>query len=181
MTLRQWLRAPGTRLDIVAGLVDGVLNALILAAGRMLKAAGVDLLLMLRVGAATGLTTLFVFFVAHYAERRAELAEAERELSLGGHGRLAASQLGRRAVVSAAGGATLAAGCGVCGAVGALAICDLLAWPRGIGLVAVIGLLALLGGLLARSFHGSRLMWAAGVGGGGAILTWIGILLNIAG
>lgn len=181
MKLQRWLRAPGTRLDIVAGLVDGILNALILAAGRMLKTSGVDLALTLRVGAATGLTTLFVFFVAHYAERRAELAEAERELSLGGHGRLVASQLGRRAVLAAASGAAVAAACGVCGAAGALTVCALLPRPRGIGLAAVILALALLGALLARSVHGSRLMWAVGVAGGGAILTWIGIQLNIAG
>jgi hypothetical protein len=181
MTLRSWLESPRTRLDIVAGLVDGILNALILAAGRMLRAAGADLPLALRVGAATGLTTLFVFFVAHYAENRAELAEAERELNLGEHGRLAASQLGRRALQSAAAGAGLAASCGVVGSVGALVLCTLLPAPRGTGIAAVIALLALLGALLARSFHGPKLLWTAAIAAGGAALTWIGVQLDIAG
>lgn len=181
MKLARWLRNPRNRLDIVAGLVDGVLNALILAAGRMLKAAGADLTLAARVGAATGLTTLFVFFVAHYAELRAELTEAERELSLLSHGRLAASRLGRRALISAASGAALAAACGVFGAVGALAICALAPRPRGAGLVIVVLLLGGLGALLARSFHGSRLLWGLSLAAGGALLTWIGVRLNIAG
>jgi hypothetical protein len=34
---------------------------------------GVDFDLALRVGVATGLTTVFVFFIAQYAELRAEL------------------------------------------------------------------------------------------------------------
>jgi hypothetical protein len=181
MKFRRWLGDPRTRLDIAAGLVDGILNALILAAGRMLKAAGPDPILVVRVATATGLTTIFVFFVAHYAELRAELAEAERELNLSQHGRLAASQLGRRALVSAAAGAALAAACGVVGAVGSLVICMALPSPRGAGLVTVIALLALLGALLARSFHGNKLAWAAVIAAGGAALTWIGVQLNIAG
>lgn len=181
MSLRSWLESPRARLDIVAGLVDGTLNAVILAAGRMLKAGGADLGTMFRVGTATGLTTLFVFFVAHYAELRAELAEAERELSLGQHGRLAASALGRHALWSAAAGAVLAALCGILGSVGALVLCAFTPGPRGAGIIAVLAMLAVLGALLARSFYGSKWLWGTAIAVGGAALTWIGVLLDIAG
>ena len=84
MKLQTWAQSPRTRLDITAGLVDGILNALTLASGRLLAtdAPGATADLAFRVGAASALTTIFVFFVAHYAELRAELARAERELNL---------------------------------------------------------------------------------------------------
>jgi hypothetical protein len=51
------------RLDVVAGLIDGILNALTLAAGRLARAGGegVTLSLALRVSIAAGVTTIFVF------------------------------------------------------------------------------------------------------------------------
>lgn len=181
MSWRSWLREPRTRLDVVAGLVDGVLNALTLAAGRMLAAAGADLGLAVRVALATGLTTLFVFFMAHYAEERAELARAERELNLAAHGRLAASRLGRRAIQNSILGATLAAACGVAGALGSLLLCAFLPGPRWSGLMITIGLLGVLGAFLAHSVRGSAWRWASGVMLGGVALTAVGVKLNIAG
>jgi hypothetical protein len=69
VTWRAELLSPRGRLDIFAGLVDGILNALTLAAGRILNSGdGADLELAMRVAVATGLTTIFVFFIAHYAE-----------------------------------------------------------------------------------------------------------------
>ncbi|MGH6876335.1 MAG: hypothetical protein ACREHV_03040 [Rhizomicrobium sp.] len=54
-----------------------------LTAGRLLR-PGTEIppSLALRIGIATSLTTLFVFFIAHYAELRAELSYAERQLNL---------------------------------------------------------------------------------------------------
>lgn len=180
MKLRRWLADPRTQLDIVAGLVDGILNALTLAAGHLIHGGGADLMLIVRVAAATGLTTVFVFFMAHYAELRAELARAERELSLSSHGKLAASQLGRRAARDAVSGAIVAALCGIAGSSLSLLLCVWLANPAWLVLVADLALLGLLGALLARSFHGSPLVWSATIMTGGAALTGAGIALNIA-
>jgi hypothetical protein len=53
-------------------LIDGILNALALAAARLVHSGGggTTLSLALRVSAVAGATTIFVFFVAHYAELR---------------------------------------------------------------------------------------------------------------
>jgi VIT1/CCC1 family predicted Fe2+/Mn2+ transporter len=182
MSWRAILLSPRGRLDIFAGLVDGILNALTLAAGRILRSGdGADFQLALRVAIATGLTTVFVFFIAHYAELRAELVRAEQELNLLSHGRLATSQLGRRALESAASGAVLAAICGVIGAMVPLLICAYAPGPRWIGLGAILLLLAALGGLLARSFHGSVAFWSVSIAIAGAVLGYVGLQINIVG
>lgn len=180
MSLRRWLADPRTKLDTVAGLVDGILNALTLAAGHLVHGGGADAMLIVRVAAATGLTTVFVFFMAHYSELRAELARAERELNLSSHGKLATTQLGYRAACEAFRGALLAAACGVAGSTLSLLLCLWLSHPAWLGLAAVLCLLGVLGALLARSFHGSPLIWSLAIMTGGAALTGAGIALNIA-
>lgn len=183
MRLPRWLSGPRTRLDVAAGLVDGILNALTLAAGKLLDVhgGGATLELAVRVGAATALTTVFVFFVAHYAELRAELVRAERELNLLSHGRLAASRLGRRAARDALTSALLAAGCGLIGSMAPLLLCTVLPGPRWIGLAVTVGLLGVLGALLAKSFYGSPWLWGALIMCGGVALTYVGVRLHIAG
>ena len=175
----RWALRSRNRLDIVAGFVDGILNALTLAAGRLLGGGGADLSLALRVGAATGLTTIFVFFVAHYAELRADLARAENELNLMSHGQLASSSLGRRALLQSLGGGALAAVCGVGGSTVSLLLAVWLSRPAWAGIAADILLLGLLGALLARSFRGSSPIWALTIMAGGAALTWVGLKLDI--
>jgi hypothetical protein len=58
------IRDPSNRLDVVAGLIDVILNALTLAAGRLAHAGGggVTLSFALRVSIAAGVTTIFGFF-----------------------------------------------------------------------------------------------------------------------
>ena len=182
MSIRSWLESARTRLDITAGLIDGILTALTLASGKLLEGAGdpgVDF--ALRVGAATSLTTLFVFFVAHYAEMRADISRAERELNLMAHGKLATGALGRRAIQESFAGAFVAAICGLFGAMIPLLLCHALPSPRWLGLAITVGLLGALGAILAKSFHGTMLAWAASLMAGGILLTWIGLQLNIAG
>lgn len=180
MTLRSWLESPRTRLDVVAGMVDGILNALTLAAGPLLRSSGgTSFGLAARVGLAAAMTTLFVFFVAHYAELRAELVRAERQLNLTSHGPLAASRLGRRALYDAAAGATLAAACGLVGAGCPLLLSMMLPGPGWISLCVTIGLLGLLGAALARSFYGSLLFWSGALMAGGVVLTFIGVSLKL--
>jgi predicted membrane protein (TIGR00267 family) len=182
MSIRGWFESPRTRLDITAGLVDGVLTALTLASGRLLEPGSApNLDLAIRVGAATGLTTLFVFFVAHYAELRAEINRAEKELNLLSHGKLAAGALGQRAIREAFAGALLAAFCGLAGAMIPLWLCFALPSPRWLGLIITIGLLGVMGAILARSFRGSATFWIVVLVLGGLGLTWAGLELRIAG
>jgi predicted membrane protein (TIGR00267 family) len=182
MTIRDWIEQPSTRLDTTAGFVDGILNALTLASGKLLASAETPTAnFALRVGAATAATTLFVFFVAHYAERRSELAHAEKELSLLSHGQLARGALGRRALRDAFAAALLAAGCGLAGAMVPLLLCFLVPAPRWLGVALTIALLGILGAVLARSFHGDAKSWALALILGGVALTWLGLQLQIAG
>ena len=182
MNIRDWIQRPSTRLDTTAGFVDGILNALTLASGKLLASAEVPTpTLALRVGAATAATTLFVFFVAHYAERRSELVHAEKELSLLSHGQLARGALGRRALKDAFAAAGLAAFCGLAGAMVPLLLCLLVPTPRWLGVTLTIALLGILGAVLARSFHGNAKAWALALTLGGVALTWLGLQLQIAG
>ena len=89
-------------LPLVLGVTDGILNALTLAAGAVLRSsAGVSVSLALRVGCAALVTAAFTMFIADYAERRAHLVRSSRQLNLTEPGRLAATQLGRQAAVVA--------------------------------------------------------------------------------
>jgi hypothetical protein len=161
--------------------VDGILTALTLASGKLIYSTqGTSISFSLRVGAATALTTLFVFFVAHYAQMRADIHRAERELNLKSHGKLAAGALGRRAVRESLLGSGLAAVCGLVGAMVPLLLCDALAKEPWLGLMISVGLLGLLGVALARSFQGTAIIWALTLMAGGCLLTWIGLQLNIA-
>jgi predicted membrane protein (TIGR00267 family) len=181
MSIRGWVESSRTRLDVTAGLVDGILTALTLASGKLLSSGeGPSVNFALRVGAATAFTTLFVFFVAHYAELRAEIHRAERELNLLSHGKLAAGALGHRAVQEAFAGSLVAAFCGLVGAMVPLLLCIALPNPRWLGLGITVALLGVLGAVLAHSFHGAIRTWALTLMLGGIALVWIGLQLNIA-
>lgn len=178
VVLSPWSRH---RLDIVAGLVDGILNALTLAAGKLLAGGGVSLSLITKVGIASACTTLFVFFVAHYAELRADLVHAERELNLLSHGRLATTQLGHQVLRESFVGACIASLCGLIGSAFPLLLGLLLPGPPLLGLALTVGLLGVLGAALARSFFGSPYIWALALMVGGVLFALIGIQLNVVG
>jgi len=179
VSFQTWLVSPRSRLDVVAGVMDGILNALILAAGLLLKGNSIDIGLISRVSAASAVTTLFVFFVAHYAELRTELARVERQLSLTPRGRLGASRLGRQSFEQALAGAALAAVCGFIGAALPLLISMVVPRPTYTGPCITIVLLGVLGGTLARSIHGSMLTWSIAVMAGGGLFILFGLELNL--
>jgi predicted membrane protein (TIGR00267 family) len=180
MKFRAWIESSRTRLDATAGLVDGILTALTLAAGHLLgPGGGASIGLGVRVGVASALTTLFVFFVAHYAELRGELTRAEHQLSLLSHGKLVATRLGRRSLRQAIAGACVAAACGFIGSMAPLVLCASLPSPQWLGIAATIVLLGILGALLAKSFYGPVYLWIGIMMVGGIVLTYIGMQLNI--
>lgn len=183
MTIAGWLFSPRTRLDVVGGVVDGILTTLTLTAARLLGPAAqpIDLSLALRVSAAAGLTTVFVFFLAHYAQLRAQLLRAERQLNVLRHGRLFQSHLGREVLAEALGGAVLAAACSVLGALAPMLLVLIVPGPAWIGCVMAILVLAGLGAVLARSFYGSPLAWALALLIAGAVMTALGFELSIVG
>jgi hypothetical protein len=178
-----FIRHPNNRLDIVAGLIDGILNALTLAAGRLIHTGGegATLSLALRVSLAAGVTTIFVFFVAHYAQLRVELIRHERELNFMAHGKLAATSLGRSVFFESLYKALLAAGFSLAGALFPLILCASLTSPPWLGLAITIIALGGLGALLAKTFYGSQLVWGLCLFVGGIILAFVGMKLDLVG
>jgi predicted membrane protein (TIGR00267 family) len=183
MKALDFIRHPNNRLDVVAGLIDGILNALALAAGRLVHTdgEGATLSLALRVSVAAGATTIFVFFVAHYAELRLELIRHERELNFTEHGRLAATNLGRRVFLESLYKAMLASAFSLVGALFPLILCTLLTSPPWLGLVITIMSLGVLGALLANTFYGSPLVWGTCLLVGGIALAFVGMKLDLVG
>jgi VIT1/CCC1 family predicted Fe2+/Mn2+ transporter len=183
MRLLELARHPNNRLDVVAGLIDGILTAVTLAAGRLVHAEGegATLGLALRVSVAAGTTTIFVFFVAHYAQLRLELIRHERELNFTEHGRLAATNLGRRVFFEALYKAILASVFSLIGALLPLTLCTFLRSPAWLGLAITIVALGGLGALLARTFYGSPLIWGIVLLFGGAALAFVGVELDLVG
>lgn len=177
------IRHPSNRLDVVAGLIDGILNALALAAGRLVHTGGegATLSLALRVSVAAGVTTIFVFFVAHYAELRLELVRHERELNFTEHGRLAATNLGRRVFLESLYKAVLASAFSLAGALFPLILCTLLPSPPWLGLAITILALGVLGALLAKTFYGSPWLWGICLLIGGVALAIVGTKLDLVG
>jgi VIT1/CCC1 family predicted Fe2+/Mn2+ transporter len=179
----EFIRHPNNRLDVVAGLIDGILNALALAAGRLVHTGGegASLSLALRVSVAAGATTIFVFFVAHYAQLRLELVRHERELNFTEHGRLAATNLGRRVFLESLYKAILASVFSLAGALFPLMLCTFLPSPAWFGLAITIVALGGLGALLAKTFYGSPVIWGTGLFFGGIVLTFVGMKLDLVG
>lgn len=181
MMFNDWIRESRNRLDIVAGLVDGILNALTLTAGTLLGDGGPTLASGVKVAAVTACTTSFVFFVAHYAQLRSELVHSARQLNLLSRGHLATTQLGAQIFREALGGAAVASLCGVFGSTVPLAASLIAPQFPLIGVALTIGLLGGLGWVLALSVFGSPPRWSTGLMVGGIVVTVIGARLNIIG
>jgi len=175
-----WVSHRQHRLDIVAGLCEGILTALALAGGKLIRADDpITAGLALRIALAVGASEAFVFFVAHYAELRNELIRAERELNLTSRGRLATTALGRAALQDAFRAAVVATGFSVVGAL--VPLCSAAFFPDRpwVGIVVALAALALLGLALAKTVYGRSGRWALALVGGGVAMTWMSVKLDI--
>lgn len=182
MTPGRGLRILAVRslLPLVLGLVDGLLNALTLSAATLVgSGAPVSASLALRVGLVALTTAAFAVFVADYADRRAYLIRASRQLNLTRRGQLATTRLGRLALTRALTATVIACTASFAGAtlplLAGAAVPDL-SW---IVVVLAVVALTVLGAVLGRLFAGSSVRWAAVLGCGGVAVTWIGVWLHI--
>ncbi len=168
------------RLDLVAGLSDGILTALILAGGGLIHpGSSMSLGLALRVASAAAVSGAFIFFVAHYAELRSELVHAERQLNLLSPGRFATTQLGRAVFRESLVGAMIASTCTFIGALIPLFAAMTPHSPAWLGAAVAIAALGLLGFHLGRTVHGSPARWALGLAVAGGCVAFIGMRLKI--
>jgi len=167
-------------LGAVLGLSDGILTALTLASGRLLRGGHpITLTLAVRIALAACASSAFVYFVARYADLRGELVRAELELNLSSRGRLATTRLGRAVRDEALTGSALACACSFIGALVPLAAGALIRHPPWLGMALTIGSLGLLGVALARALSGSRVRWAAALMLGGVAISWLGSVLHL--
>lgn len=169
------------RLPLVLGLTDGLLNALTPAGSALLGSSARPVLsLGARVGAAALVTTAFTVFVADYAERRAHLVHASRELNLTESGRPAAGRLGRRALTASFASMAVACAASFLGAALPLFAGVVLPGPVWIGPALAVAALAGLGGVLARVIGGRVGRWTLTMVVGGFCVLLIGVRLDIA-
>jgi len=180
MSKMRWLWNHEHRLAIVMGIVDGILTAMVLAAGRLLgRGAPVNLEVALRVAAGALATAGFVFFIARYVEYRGRLVRAEFQLNLTEHGRLAATNLGRSVLRDASFEALISGVCSFVGAALPLAIAVVLPSQPLLTIALPIVLLGLLGLALGKVVKGSPLLWAVGLLFGGMLMTAVGFELHL--
>jgi predicted membrane protein (TIGR00267 family) len=178
--IRFWLSKRERRLSCIAGLCDGILTALIFAAGTLLNYdRSMSIGLALRIACAALASGAFIFFVAHYAELRGELVHAERQLNLTSHGRFATTRLGTAVLRDAAVAAVIASGSTFVGALLPLLGAALFPRPAWLSLAVAIAALGALGIGLAKSIVGSPLRWGTALVLGGILVSLIGLKLHI--
>ncbi|WP_208754001.1 hypothetical protein [Streptomyces bauhiniae] len=172
--------AAGSTLPLVLGLVDGLLNALTLAAASLVgSGAPVTASLAVRVGLVALTTAAFAVFVADYADRRAYLMRASRQLNLTRRGQLATTRLGRLATARSLLATAIACTASFTGATVPLLVGAALPGLSWIVAVLAVVALAALGAALGHLFAGSPVRWAAVLGSGGVAVIWIGVWLHI--
>ncbi len=170
-----------TRLPLVLGLTDGLLNALTLAGASLVgRGSPITNSLAARVAVVALVTAAFSVFVSDYAERRGQLVRASRELNLHSRGHLATTRLGHLALFRSLRAMVVACAASFAGAALPLlagAALPHLSWAV---VVLAIGSLAGLGATLGKVLAGRMGLWAAAMGVGGIAVTWIGVSLHIA-
>lgn len=175
-----WLFRRNRCLPLVAGLCDGILTALTLAAGRMLDAAQpMTTGIALRVATGALASGAFIFFVSHYASLRGELIHAERELSLAAHGRFARTRLGVAVRRDALLATLIGSSCSFLGALIPSAISAAVPGHAWLGIAAAIGILGMLGFGLAMTVYGNPARWALALVASGLVLAYLGMYLRI--
>jgi VIT1/CCC1 family predicted Fe2+/Mn2+ transporter len=168
-------------LSSVTGLTDGILTALTLAAGAIVAPGGhpVSVSLALRIAVAALASGAFVFYVAQYSHLRGELVRLEKQLSVTEHGRFAATRLGRQVATEAFTTATVSSSASFVGALIPLLLGALFPSFRWAAIVASVGLLGVLGSILARVVRGSFWRWPAALMTGGIALSILGAALHV--
>ncbi len=169
-------------LPSVLGLTDGILTAVALAAGALLKPTGhlMSVGLAVRIALAALASSAFVYYVAQYSHLRGELVRLETQLNMTEHGRFAASRLGRGVTWEALFTAGVSTSASFVGALIPLLPGALLPSFRWTAIIAAIGSLGILGLILARVVRGSFWRWSMALMAGGLALSIVGVALHIA-
>lgn len=168
------------QFPLVIGFVDGMLTSLTFAAGSLTIAdAHPTLSLALRMGAASLVSSGFVFFVGKYAELRGQLIHAGKELNIIKKGQLASTKLGKIALNRSIYDSIVS---GISGFVGGFlpiifaTLDPLLPW---ITLLSSVIILGIFGFILGHIVGKNPYIWTGALFLGGILVSLIGIQLHI--
>lgn len=139
----------------------------------------ISLSLIIRISIGVFASGVFMYFVAHYAELRSELVQAERQLNLTAHGKLATTHLGRRVMFEAMWTCAIASISALIGAFVPLLVAFILPQYRWVAILVALVMLGLLGIGLAKAVYGSTLRWSILLITSGFVLWYLGTKLKI--
>ena len=165
---------------VVIGLTDGILSALTLAAAHLARGEPPSPGFSLRVAMGSAVCGIFVFYTAEYTRLRGRLIHAEKQLNLPRHGIFATTQLGKQVRAEAVFAAILSSSANFLGAFFPLMMGSVVHGSLLLAISPSLIALALLGAALARTVHGSYLLWVASLILGGIVLSFLGVWLHIA-
>lgn len=176
--IARWLGRRESLFFAVTGFAEGMLTALVLAAGGIADPAGArGAGTALKLGVVAGLPEIVVLFSAEYARQRRDILRIEQQLSFMKRGHLVAGSLGRMALIEALAAAVLSGACAFAGACVPLLLAGVV--PGNATLAIALGCLAALGAGVGRVTESCIPCWAAALAIAGSAMAWIGIRLHV--
>ncbi|MBS0350139.1 MAG: hypothetical protein JSR33_02945 [Proteobacteria bacterium] len=170
----------GVMLSLVLGLSEGILTVLTFAASRLMNVNVVmSWSLAIRISIGVLCSGVLMYFVSNYSELRSQLVQAERQLNLTTHGKLATTHLGRRVLLEAVVACVIASISAFIGAFIPLLMAVILPQYREVPIIVALLMLGLLGIGLAKTLYGSVIRWSILLILGGLVLWYAGTQLHI--
>lgn len=166
---------------ITLGLSDGIITALMLAAGDLLSHQDIGLNLALRIAFGSAFVGSFSFFIAEYAKLRGELYRASRQLTLRSPSFLAKGKYGKDIIFESTVGTSLSGFCGFIGAMIPLLVNVYIPHPAWLSIIVANITLGVLGLGLSKTVVGKHIYWAIAMVIMGVIVTMAGSILHIVG
>ncbi|WP_241760306.1 hypothetical protein [Thermoplasma volcanium] len=170
-----------TLFSVTLGLSDGIITALMIASARIASNTPVSLYEALRISFGSSLVGAFSYFVAEYSRLRGEIVRISRQLTMVSPWKLIHTRIGHSILIESLEGTTLSGFSGFAGALIPLASDVYLHQLGEVPFVISIAALSILGIGLARSISGHYATWALGMALLGVLMSYVGLILHIAG
>lgn len=164
---------------ITIGLSDGIITALMLVSGDILRGTQIYLGLAFRVAYGSSFVGTFSYFIAQYSELRGELSRTSRQLNLKSPTYLIRSKLGRDIVFESVAGAASAGLFGFVGALIPLATSVFIPADPMFAIISAEATLAVLGLGIGKAVRGNYIFWVVMMFVIGIVVAWAGDYLYL--
>lgn len=164
---------------ITIGLSDGIITALMLVAGDILRGDHIFLSLALRVAYGSSFVGTFSYFIAQYSELRGELSRTSRQLNLRSPSYLIKSKIGRDIIVESVAGAASAGFFGFVGALIPLVTSVAIPADPIVAIASAEASLAVLGLGIGKAVRGNYFFWVIMMFIIGIVVAWAGDFLYL--